>query len=90
MLVASNGSNINPVALAIMNLTGANGAFIIPSPQIAGSGVNYTASVPSIFNEDQVADTIPEAELVILPNLGHVPHLEEPDVFYPPPLKFLK
>jgi len=37
-----------------------------------------------------VADTIPGAELVILPNLGHVPHLEAPEVFYPPLLKFLK
>ena len=37
-----------------------------------------------------VADTIPGAELVILPNLGHVPHLEAPDAFYPPLLKFLK
>ena len=37
-----------------------------------------------------VADTIPGAELVILPNLGHVPHVEAPDVFYPPLLKFLK
>jgi hypothetical protein len=53
VLVTANGSNINPVALAIMNLTGPNGAYVIPSPQIAGSGVNYTASVPSIFNEDQ-------------------------------------
>jgi pimeloyl-ACP methyl ester carboxylesterase len=37
-----------------------------------------------------VADTIPGAELVILPNLGHVPHLEAPDLLYPPLLKFLK
>ncbi len=37
-----------------------------------------------------VADTIPGAELVILPNLGHVPHLEAPAAFYPPLLKFLK
>ncbi len=37
-----------------------------------------------------IADTIPGAELVILPNLGHVPHIEAPDVFYPPLLKFLK
>ena len=37
-----------------------------------------------------IADTIPGAELVILPNLGHVPHLEAPDTFYPPLLKFLK
>jgi pimeloyl-ACP methyl ester carboxylesterase len=37
-----------------------------------------------------IADTIPGAELVILPNLGHVPHLEAPEAFYPPLLKFLK
>ncbi len=37
-----------------------------------------------------IADTIPGAELVILPNLGHVPHLEAPEMFYPPLLKFLK
>ncbi len=37
-----------------------------------------------------IADTIPGAELVILPNLGHVPHLEAPDMFYPPLLKFLQ
>jgi pimeloyl-ACP methyl ester carboxylesterase len=37
-----------------------------------------------------VADTIAGAQLVILPNLGHVPHLEAPDLFYPPLLKFLK
>jgi len=37
-----------------------------------------------------IADMIPAAELVILPNLGHVPHLEAPNVFYPPLVKFLK
>jgi pimeloyl-ACP methyl ester carboxylesterase len=37
-----------------------------------------------------IADTVPNAELVVLPNLGHVPHLEAPDQFYPPLLKFLK
>jgi len=37
-----------------------------------------------------IADTIPGGELVILPNLGHVPHLEAPDLFYPPLMKFLK
>jgi pimeloyl-ACP methyl ester carboxylesterase len=37
-----------------------------------------------------IADTIPGAELVLLPNLGHVPHLEAPDMFYPPLMKFLK
>lgn len=37
-----------------------------------------------------IASVIPNAELVMLPNLGHVPHLENPDMFYPPLLKFLK
>jgi pimeloyl-ACP methyl ester carboxylesterase len=37
-----------------------------------------------------VAETIPGAELVILPNLGHVPHPEAPELFYPPLLKFLQ
>ena len=37
-----------------------------------------------------IADTIPHGELVLLPNLGHVPHLEAPEVFYAALLKFLK
>ncbi len=37
-----------------------------------------------------ITDTIPGAELALLPNLGHVPHIEAPEVFYPPLLKFLK
>lgn len=37
-----------------------------------------------------IADSIPGAELVIIPNAGHVPHLEVPDQFYPALLKFLR
>ena len=37
-----------------------------------------------------IADTIPKGELVLLPNLGHVPHIEAPQVFYRELLKFLK
>jgi pimeloyl-ACP methyl ester carboxylesterase len=37
-----------------------------------------------------IADTIPGGQLVLLPNLGHVPHLEAPDVFNAALLKFLK
>ena len=37
-----------------------------------------------------IAETIPGAELVLLPGLGHVPHLQAPDMFYSPLLKFLK
>src|SRR3984885_8898284 len=51
--VAPNGSNINPVALNLLNAKNADGTFVIPSPQTSGSGVNYTAVVPGYYNEDQ-------------------------------------
>lgn len=51
--VAADGSNINPVALAILNLKNPNGSYVVPSPLISSTGVNYSASVPSTFNEDQ-------------------------------------
>jgi pimeloyl-ACP methyl ester carboxylesterase len=37
-----------------------------------------------------IADTVPGAELVIIPKAGHVPHLEVPDQFYAALLKFVK
>jgi pimeloyl-ACP methyl ester carboxylesterase len=37
-----------------------------------------------------IADSIPGAELVIIPNAGHVPHLEVPDLFYKELLKFVQ
>ena len=51
--IAADGSNINPVALALLNLKNADGSYVIPSPQIGGSGVNYTNSQPARFTEDQ-------------------------------------
>jgi pimeloyl-ACP methyl ester carboxylesterase len=36
-----------------------------------------------------IADTIPGAEMVLIPNVGHVPHFESPDLFYKALLKFL-
>jgi hypothetical protein len=51
--VAPDGSNINPVALSLLNATNPDGAFVIPSPQTLESGVNYTAVVPGHYNEDQ-------------------------------------
>src|ERR1700757_560497 len=50
---ASDGSNINPVALKLLNAKNPDGTFVIPSPQTSGSGVNYTAVVPGHYNEDQ-------------------------------------
>src|SRR5712692_4052486 len=51
--VASNGSNINPVAVKLLNAKNPDGTYVIPSPQTSGSGVNYTAVVPGRYNEDQ-------------------------------------
>ena len=36
-----------------------------------------------------IADTIPNGQLALLPNLGHVPHVQAPDVFYKELMKFL-
>jgi hypothetical protein len=51
--VAPDGSNINPVALKLLNVKLANGNYLIPSPQTSGAGVNYTASVPATYKETQ-------------------------------------
>ena len=37
-----------------------------------------------------IADTIPGAQLAIIPNAGHVPHLEMPDAFYRELLRFIR
>src|SRR6202040_33319 len=51
--VARDGSNINPVALNLLNAKNPDGSYVIPSPQTSSSGVNYTAVVPGRYNEDQ-------------------------------------
>src|SRR5712664_355542 len=51
--VAPDGSNINPVALNLLNAKNPDGTFVIPSPQTSGTGVNHTAVVPGRYNEDQ-------------------------------------
>lgn len=57
--IAANGSNINPVALALLNATLPNGQFLIPSPQVIQKPSNVDTggfssfSLPSTFREDQ-------------------------------------
>src|SRR5229473_6008737 len=51
--VARDGSNINPVALKLLNAKNPDGTFVIPSPHTSGSGVNYTTVLPGHYNEDQ-------------------------------------
>ena len=60
--VACDGSNINPVALALLNFKFPNGQFAVPSPQIplpvTAPGQmpigQSTFSTPATYNEDQV------------------------------------
>jgi hypothetical protein len=58
--VAADGSNINPVALKLLNLKVAGGGFLIATPQQitgkdsqGGSVGRSSFSIPSKFNEDQ-------------------------------------
>ena len=51
--IAPDGSNINPVALNLLNAKNPDGSLVIPSPQTASSGVNYTAVLPGHYDEDQ-------------------------------------
>ena len=51
--IAPDGSNINPVALNLLNAKNPDGSFVIPGPQIGGTDVNYTAVVPGHYDEDQ-------------------------------------
>jgi pimeloyl-ACP methyl ester carboxylesterase len=37
-----------------------------------------------------IAEAIPHSQLVLIPNVGHVPFVQAPDVFYPDLMKFLK
>src|SRR4029077_3144732 len=51
--IAPDGSNINPVALNLLNAKHPDGSFVIPSRQIASGGINYTAVLPGRYDEDQ-------------------------------------
>jgi hypothetical protein len=50
--VACNGSNINPVALNVLNLKNADGSYYIPSSS-TGVNQNTTFSVPAHYTEPQ-------------------------------------
>jgi len=52
--ILPDGSNISPVAFALLNYKLPNGKYLIPSPLTTNAvGVNYVVSVPSHFNEDE-------------------------------------
>jgi pimeloyl-ACP methyl ester carboxylesterase len=47
-------------------------------------GPNYPAQAR------RVADTVPNGQLYLIPNIGHNPQFEAPQLLYPPLVKFLK
>lgn len=51
-------------------------------------GAEDTPDFPKLAKH--IADTIPGAELALLPGLGHVPHIQAPEVFNAALLKFLR
>ena len=52
--VAQDGSNINPVALALLNFKLPNGSYAIPNPQTISGGLGEsTYSIPAQYREDQ-------------------------------------
>ena len=58
--VASDGSNINPVALALLNFKLPNGEFAIPNPQtiLPGGIGESTYSIPAKYREDQYSGNL--------------------------------
>ncbi len=67
--LACNGSNINPVALALLNFKFPNGQFAVPNPQILLPNADPTQmpigestfSTPATYNEDQFTANIDHA-----------------------------
>lgn len=60
--VASDGSNINPVALALLSFKFPNGQFAIPTPQRIVNGLGqFTFSGPAHFEENQYTLNIDHA-----------------------------
>ncbi len=53
LAVAADGSNISPVALALLNYKLPNGQYLIPSPQSTSPTGNYSISSPARYTEDQ-------------------------------------
>jgi pimeloyl-ACP methyl ester carboxylesterase len=65
----------------------------IKAPTLVFGGAEDSLAGP-VFKERMkfVADTVPNGNgrLLLLPGLGHVPHMEAPEKTYPPLIAFLK
>jgi pimeloyl-ACP methyl ester carboxylesterase len=60
----------------------------VPTMEIGGE--KDGASADWAKHAKEACQTIPQCELVLFPNVGHVPHFEASDVFHKALLKFLK
>ncbi len=60
----------------------------IKSPALVLAGENDGPDFPG--RARHIAETIPGAKLVLIPNVGHVPHLQVPEVFNRDLLRFLQ
>jgi len=57
--IQADGSNINPVALALLQVKLPNGQYYVPTPQTIVNGLGMaTFSEPSHFSEDQMMENI--------------------------------
>ena len=56
--VATNGSNISPVALAVLNAQLSSGGFVVPAPQSSAAVNNTTFSSPCTYSENQFVTDI--------------------------------
>jgi hypothetical protein len=57
--IATDGSNISPVALALLQMKLPNGNYVIPSPLKTNTvGTNYAVSTPSFFTEDEYTGSV--------------------------------
>jgi pimeloyl-ACP methyl ester carboxylesterase len=57
-------------------------------PTLVLSGAEDGPNFPALARN--VAETIPGAELILIPNIGHNPHLEAPEIFHPALIRFLR
>jgi pimeloyl-ACP methyl ester carboxylesterase len=60
----------------------------IRAPTLVIGGDRDGANFPALARS--VVDALPDAQLHLIPNVGHNPQFERPDLLFPPLVAFLK